>query len=54
MLLVRRWLAKAAIRRAAVIVDVTQFLDDGGKEAFVDVTRGEAGLAVVRGLVIVV
>lgn len=51
MFLVRRRLAAAAVRRAAMVIDVRVFLDDGREDAFVDVTCGEVGLAEIRLLV---
>lgn len=52
--LVRRPFAIPTVRRAAMVVDVGVLLHDGREHPFIDVSRGEVGLAEIRLLVGVV
>jgi len=48
------WLAMAAVRRTAVIVETGVFRYRGWKNAFVDVSRGEISVSEVARLVRIV
>jgi hypothetical protein len=49
--LVSRGLSLATVRRSSMIVDITMFLDNFRKYAFIYVTCGEIGLPIVRFLI---
>lgn len=51
IILVRRQLAISAIRRTAMIVDIGMLLYDGREHPFIDIARGEVGLAEIRLLI---
>lgn len=54
ILLIGSLLSESAVRRAAVVVSVTQPLDDGRQKTLVNVSRWEVGVAEVRLLIVVV
>ena len=54
VLLIRSLLSEPAVRRAAVVVNVTQPPDDRRQKALVNVTRWEVRVAEVRLLIVVV